>query len=72
MSSMDLFVNDLMDQIIGTARELKRDATTELDQGRLLGYYEVIQRALSQAEAFGIIDALAGGVRDFDPDELLA
>jgi len=71
MSTTEHYLDDLLNELLDDALEVKTNATTEFEQGRLMGYYEVILTALNQARAFGITDSLPGRIRQFDPESLL-
>lgn len=71
MKTLEYYLSDSLDQLLIEAIELKRNINCEFDKGKLLGYYEIISRLLSQAESFGIIEKVPARVRDFNLESLL-
>ena len=69
---MEHYIEDMIDQLIEEALELKKNPQDEFEKGKLFGYYEVISKLLNDAEAFGISDKLPSKWRDFIPEELLS
>lgn len=71
MNSTQYFLHDFLSEVIDDALELKRTAKDEFEQGKLMGYYEVISTALNQVQAFGITETLPEKIRRFVPESLL-
>jgi hypothetical protein len=69
---MENYLEDIINQLIEEALELKENANDEFEKGKLFGYYETISKLLNQAEAFGISDKVPLKWRDFNPEELLS
>lgn len=68
---MEYFIEDILNQLIEEALELKGNATDDFQKGKLFGYYETIQRILNQAEAFGISNKLPLKLQDFNLEDLI-
>jgi hypothetical protein len=71
MSTKEYYLEDLLNELLADALELKKEASSEFERGKLMGYYEVILTVLNQARAFGITESLPEKVRQFDPESLL-
>lgn len=71
MKTLEYYIEDFLNQVIEEAVEVKKNAKSEFEQGKLIGYYEVILSALNQAESFGITDKLPEKIREFNPESLL-
>ncbi|MCI0445114.1 hypothetical protein L0152_18135 [bacterium] len=71
MKVLENYIEDSLNQLIEEALELKENADTEFDMGKLFGYYEIILKLLNQAEAFGISNKLPVKAREFNPEVLL-
>ena len=69
---MEYYLEDIMNQLMEEALELRDKAQDEFERGRLFGYYEIISRLLNQAEAFGISDKIPSKWRGFNPEELIS
>lgn len=69
---MENYLEDIINQLIQEALELKKNSNDEFEKGKLFGYYEAISKLLNQAEAFGIGDKVPLKWRDFDPEKLLS
>lgn len=68
---MEHYLEDIVNQLIEEAFEIKKNAEDEFERGKLFGYYEIISKLLNQAEAFDIVDKIPSNWRDFNPEELL-
>ncbi len=69
---MEHYLEDIINQLIEEALELKENPQGEFEKGKLFGYYEIISKLLNQAEAFGISDKIPSKWHDFNPEELLS
>lgn len=68
---MENYVEDILNQLIEEAREIKMNPLDEFEKGKLFGYYFAISKIMSQAEAFNVLKKLPKNLRDFNPEELL-
>jgi hypothetical protein len=68
---MENYIEDVLNQLIEEASEIKRSASNEFEKGKLFGYYECISKLLSQAVAFSFFDKLPSHLKDFKPEGLL-
>jgi len=64
-------LEDILDQLVENAIELKNNSETEMDNGKLLGYYECISIILNRAEAFNISDKLCSRFKNLNVEKLL-
>lgn len=69
---MQNFIEDTIDQLIEEAIELKGNANTEFEIGKLFGYFEVLQKIFNQLDAFGLSTKLSLKQPDFKPESLLS
>ncbi|KYG80742.1 hypothetical protein [Roseivirga echinicomitans] len=69
---MENYLEDLINQLVEEAYEIKANSNDEFEKGKLFGYYQAISLILNQAEAFGLIDRLPLKWRDFKPEVLLS
>ena len=68
--NMENFIEDILNQLIGEAYEVKESASNDFEKGKLFGYYHSISNILSQAVAFGAFDKLPKNLREFKPEGL--
>lgn len=68
---MENYLQDVLQQLIEEAVELKANVNSQVDEGELLAYYKIISRLLNQAEAFGISGKISKELREFVPESLL-
>ena len=68
---MENFIEDVLNQLIEEAIELKKINSDEFEKGKLFGYYFSISRILSQAVAFGNFEKLSKELQEFNPESLL-
>lgn len=68
---MENFTQDLLEFLIETALEKKRNVANEYDLGELYGYYYSISLIINQSKAFGFYEKLPLKVREFVPESLL-
>lgn len=64
------YLEDCLDQLIDRgieAREKSNLTKDDFDKGRSLGYYEVVDFLLNQAEIFGIKQELKEKIKTFSP-----
>jgi hypothetical protein len=74
------YLRDVFSELLERAREAKTRArvagegecTREFEQGRALGYYEVLSTMLHQLDAFGIAREGVGVATDLDIERELA
>ncbi len=66
---MENFIEDLLNQLIEEAKEIK--AYDDFERGKLFGYYFAISKTLNQVEAFGLLDKLPKSLQKFKPECLL-
>jgi len=66
---MESFIEDILNQLIEEANEIK--ASDDFERGKLFGYYFAISNILSQAAAFGVFDKLSKNLQEFKPESLL-
>jgi hypothetical protein len=66
--SMQYYIEDCLDELIDRAEEARKERdndNTEFNQGRSLGYDEVLSFLIKQAEVFGIKEALKEKIKSF-------
>ncbi len=69
---METFIEDILNQLIEEATEIKSNACDDFEKGKLLGYYHSISNILSQAVAFNVFDKLPKKLQEFNPESLLS
>ena len=69
---MENFIEDILNQLIEEANEVKINASDDFEKGKLFGYYFTISNILSQAVAFGLFDKLTKNLQEFKPEDLLS
>ncbi len=69
--NMENFIEEILDQLIREANEIKTSASDDFEKGKLFGYYETISKILNQAEGFGVFDKLPKSLQEFKPESLL-
>jgi hypothetical protein len=65
------YLSDVLNELIDEAELVKTTAKSEIDEGRLITYYQVISKLLNRAEAFGLAENLPGHVRAYRVEDLL-
>jgi hypothetical protein len=68
---MENFIEDILNQLIEEANEIKVNASDDFEKGKLFGYYFTISNILSQAVAFDVLDKLPKNLQEFNPESLL-
>lgn len=68
---MENFIEDILNQLIEEANEIKINATDDFEKGKLFGYYFTISKIMSQAEAFGVFEKLPKTLQNYSPESLL-
>jgi len=68
---MENFIEDILNQLIEEANELKESASDDFEKGKLFGYYHTISNILSQSVAFGVFDKLSKNLQVYNPENLL-
>ncbi len=68
---MENYIEDILNQLIEEASEIKANTSDEFEKGKLFGYYECISKLFSQAVAFNVFDKLPKNLQEFKPESLL-
>jgi|LSQX01.1.fsa_nt_gb hypothetical protein len=68
---MENFIEDILNQLIEEATEIKINASDDFEKGKLFGYYFTISNILSQAVAFGVFNKLPKNLQEFKPESLI-
>ncbi|MFA7285690.1 MAG: hypothetical protein WC011_02490 [Candidatus Paceibacterota bacterium] len=68
---MENYIEDVVNQLIEDALEVKSKAVDDSTKGVLLGYYLCISSILNQATAFGVHDKLSKKLQEFVPESLI-
>jgi len=69
--NMENFIEDILNQLIEEAKEIKTNVSNDFEKGKLFGYYHSISNILSQAVAFDVFDKLPRSLQEFKPESLL-
>lgn len=67
---MENFIEDILNQLIEEAKEIK--VSDDFEKGKLFGYYHSISNILSQAVAFNVFDKLPKSLQEFNAESLLS
>jgi hypothetical protein len=68
---MENLIEDILNQLINDALELKHNSTSDFIKAELIGYYKCISKILNQAEAFGMSHLIPENLRDFNAESLI-
>ena len=69
---MENFIEEILTQLIEDALELKTNAVTDFEKGKIFGFYTSISKILNQVDAFGMTDKLPESLCEFNPEDLLS